>query len=161
VHVLLPTDGSDIALEAATRGLAVLGDPTKVTLLSVVGDLVADTGAGGIEGPVYSPEQEEELRRSEEENASRALADLRKVVEAAKPKTTIAHVVETGDPAATICLVAGNLDVDVVVVGSHGKGFLSRVLLGSVSEHVTRHAPCPVLVVRPRETTGDRPSRSD
>ena len=36
----------------------------------------------------------------------------------------------------------------MIVVGSHGKGFLSRVLLGSVSEHVTRHAPCLVLVVR-------------
>jgi nucleotide-binding universal stress UspA family protein len=151
VHVLLPTDGSEIALDAATRGFAVLGDPTKITLLSVLGDLDADSGAGGIEGPIYTPEQEEELRKNEERNASRALADTQRVVEAASPKASIAQMVETGDPAAIICLVARDLGVDVVVVGSHGKGFLSRVLLGSVSEHVTRHAPCPVLVVRPRE----------
>ena len=155
MHVLLATDGSDIALDAAARGLAVLGDPTKVTLLSVVGDLAADAGAGGIEGPIYTPEQEEELRKSEERNASHALAGTEKVVRVARPNVEIAQMVETGDPAATICLVARDLGVDVVVVGSHGKGFLSRVLLGSVSEHVARHAPCPVLVVRPHETARD------
>ena len=156
MHVLLATDGSDIALDAATRGLAVLGDPAKVTLLSVIADVAADAGAGGIEGPIYTPEQEEELRKSEERNASRELADTEKVVRGVRPNATIAQMVETGDPAATICLVATDLGVDVIVIGSHGKGFLSRVLLGSVSEHVARHAPCPVLVVRPHEAARDR-----
>jgi nucleotide-binding universal stress UspA family protein len=155
MHVLLPTDGSEIALDAATRGLALLGEPTNVTLLSVVNDLIADDGAGGIEGPVFTPEQEEELRKSEERDAVSALGDTEAVVAAACPNTAIARMVEAGDPAATICVVARNLGADVVVVGSHGKGFLSRVLLGSVSEHVARHAPCPVLVVRPRETTSE------
>jgi nucleotide-binding universal stress UspA family protein len=44
--------------------------------------------------------------------------------------------------------VAEQLGVDAIVVGSHGKGRLKRLVLGSVSEHVVRHAPCPVLVVR-------------
>ena len=147
MHVLLGTDGSEIALDATRRGLALLGAATKVTLLTVVSDLPADTG-GGIEGPVYTPEQEEDLRRSETEHANRSLSDTRALVESLAPKATIDQRIETGDAAATICLVARDLGVDVVVIGSHGKGFLSRVLLGSVSEHVTRHAPCPVLVVR-------------
>jgi nucleotide-binding universal stress UspA family protein len=147
VHVLLATDGSEIALDATRRGLALLGEATKVTLLTVVSDLPADTG-GGIEGPIYTPEQEEDLRRSETEHANRSLSDTRPLVESLAPKATIDQRIETGDAAATICLVARDLGVDVVVIGSHGRGFLSRVLLGSVSEHVTRHAPCPVLVVR-------------
>ncbi len=148
MHILLATDGSEIALDAARRGLALLAEPTKVTLISVVGDLPTDTG-GGIEGPIYTPEQEAELRRSETHHAKRALAETQAVLAKVLPEsTTIDQRVETGDPAAIVCLVARDLAVDVVVIGSHGKGFLSRVLLGSVSEHVARHAPCPVLVVR-------------
>ena len=148
MHILLATDGSEIALDAARRGLALLAEPTKVTLISVVGDLPTDTG-GGIEGPIYTPEQEAELRRSETHHAKRALAETQAVLAKVLPEsTTIDQRVETGDPAAIVCLVARDLAVDVVVIGSHGKGFLSRVLLGSVSDHVARHAPCPVLVVR-------------
>ena len=55
---------------------------------------------------------------------------------------------EVGDVAGTICRVAEEVGVDVIVVGSHGRTGLQRLFLGSVSEHVVRHAPCPVLVVR-------------
>jgi nucleotide-binding universal stress UspA family protein len=148
MHVLIATDGSDIALEATRSGLALLSNATKVTMLSVIGDLVADTG-GGIEGPIYTPDQEEELRRSEEQQALRALLETEAVVKAVpSPPASLDQRVETGDPAAVICVIARDIAADVIVIGSHGKGFLSRVLLGSVSEHVTRHAPCPVLVVR-------------
>jgi nucleotide-binding universal stress UspA family protein len=47
------------------------------------------------------------------------------------------------------------LNVDVIVVGSHGRGALERLLLGSVSDQVVRHAPCPVLVIRPRPDQKD------
>lgn len=145
MHVLLATDGSEISLEATRRGVALLADPKHVTLLSVVSDVPVDSGAGGIEGPIYTPEQQEELLEEEERVAAQALADTRAAL---PPGTPVDHRVETGDPAAVICTVAKEVGADVVVVGSHGKGFLSRVVLGSVSEYVTRHAPCPVLVVR-------------
>jgi nucleotide-binding universal stress UspA family protein len=147
MHVLLPTDGSDIALEAARRGIGLLGEPTTITLLSVVAVLM-DTG-GGIEGPVYTPAQEADIRKSENEHATVSLAATEAVVKGLVPASTkIEQRVDVGDPPTTITTVAAELAVDVIVVGSHGKGFLSRTLLGSVSEHVTRHAPCPVLVVR-------------
>jgi nucleotide-binding universal stress UspA family protein len=53
-----------------------------------------------------------------------------------------------GDPAETVCQVAADEKADVVVIGSHGKGWARRAFLGSVSQHIIQHAPCPVLVVR-------------
>lgn len=56
--------------------------------------------------------------------------------------------VEVGAPAAQIVRTAAEWPADLVVLGSHGRHGVSRALLGSVAEAVTRQAPCPVLVVR-------------
>jgi nucleotide-binding universal stress UspA family protein len=58
-----------------------------------------------------------------------------------------------GDPAESIVDAARSERADMIVVGSHGRGTLGRALIGSVSDQVVRHAPCPVLVVR---STGSR-----
>jgi nucleotide-binding universal stress UspA family protein len=58
-------------------------------------------------------------------------------------------LVWTGDPGESIVSVAEAEAADLIVVGSHGRGPLRRLFLGSVSEHVVRNAPCPVLVARP------------
>lgn len=54
-----------------------------------------------------------------------------------------------GDPKAALVAAAAREGADCLVVGSHGMSGLERALLGSVSDHCVRHAPCPVLVVRP------------
>jgi nucleotide-binding universal stress UspA family protein len=64
----------------------------------------------------------------------------------------VSFLVWTGDPGDMIVEAAEAEHADMVLVGSHGRGVVGRFLLGSVSEHVVRHAPCPVLVVRPRES---------
>lgn len=56
--------------------------------------------------------------------------------------------VDEGDARDLICSVAGDLEMDCVVVGSRGMGALKRMVLGSVSDFVTHNCPCPVLVVR-------------
>jgi nucleotide-binding universal stress UspA family protein len=61
-------------------------------------------------------------------------------------------VIEEGDAADVICKEAADRGADVIVVGTHGRTGLKRLFLGSVSEHVVRRAPCPVLVVRLDET---------
>lgn len=55
-----------------------------------------------------------------------------------------------GAPAAAIVEAAERWPADLILVGSHGKTSLDRLLLGSVSSHVVRHATCSVEVVRPR-----------
>ncbi len=53
-----------------------------------------------------------------------------------------------GDPAAAINKVAEETAANLIVLGTHGRTGLRRVLMGSVAEHVLRSAPCPVLVVK-------------
>jgi len=54
-----------------------------------------------------------------------------------------------GEAASEIVRVAKERSVDLIVVSSHGRTGLGRILFGSTAEAVVRHAPCPVLVVKP------------
>uniref|UniRef100_A0A0D9ZXX7 UspA domain-containing protein n=1 Tax=Oryza glumipatula TaxID=40148 RepID=A0A0D9ZXX7_9ORYZ len=56
--------------------------------------------------------------------------------------------VEKGDPRDVICGAVEKAGADMVVMGSHGYGFLQRTLLGSVSNHCVQHCKCPVVVVK-------------
>ncbi|XP_058083432.1 universal stress protein A-like protein [Magnolia sinica] len=56
--------------------------------------------------------------------------------------------VENGDPRDVVCEMSEKLKTDVLVLGSHGYGFIKRALLGSVSNHCAQNAKCPVLIVK-------------
>ena len=60
--------------------------------------------------------------------------------------------VELGQPAALIVDIAKEWDADLIIVGSHGRGFWGRLALGSVSDYVVHHAPCSVMVVRKKRS---------
>ncbi len=53
-----------------------------------------------------------------------------------------------GEPGAAICQLAAELSAEAIVVGTRGRGRLKRALLGSVSDHVVRNAPCSVVVTK-------------
>lgn len=59
-----------------------------------------------------------------------------------------AFLVWEGDPGEAIVEAAASERVDLIVIGTHGRRGVNRSLFGSVSDHVVRHAPCPVVVVR-------------
>jgi universal stress protein A len=59
-------------------------------------------------------------------------------------------LVEVGIPHDLIVQVAESVGADLIVIGTHGRSGLQRLMLGSVAENVVRHAPCPVLTVRGR-----------
>lgn len=57
-------------------------------------------------------------------------------------------LLKTGSPFVEIVTTAREEQADLIIVGTHGRGFLAHVLMGSVAERVARKAPCPVLTVR-------------
>lgn len=63
----------------------------------------------------------------------------------------VSFLIWEGVPGDMIVAAAEAERADMIVVGSHGRGAVGRFFLGSVSEFLVRHAPCPVLVVRPRD----------
>jgi universal stress protein A len=60
----------------------------------------------------------------------------------------IEHVVLTGIPYEEISRFAEEEKIDLIVIGTHGRTGLDRMLFGSTAEQVVRHAPCPVITVR-------------
>ena len=144
--VLLATDGSDLALRAAARALDVLGrDHEFVTVAVVPPVFVATASVSPMENHPMLVDPELEAQLEGEQRAESAVDEDHLDRELG---ITSSHVVETGEPGPTICAVAERVGADVVVLGSHGHGWLQRVFLGSVSTHVLHHCPCPVFVVR-------------
>jgi nucleotide-binding universal stress UspA family protein len=64
------------------------------------------------------------------------------------PETTVTSRLEEGIPAEEIVRVAREVEADLIVMGTHGRSGLGRLLLGSVAEQVMRHATCPVLTLK-------------
>ena len=64
------------------------------------------------------------------------------------PKIPVTHAFLEGDPAAEIVRCATDARADVVVIGTHGRTGVDRLMMGSVAERVMREAPCSVLVVK-------------
>jgi len=147
MHVLIASDGSELALHAAQCGVALLGRPEQVTILAVV-NAIPITDAAGFDGVAYSPEAEKALWDAELEGAHTELAQTAAVVTGGE----VVKRAEVGDAASTICDVAAEIGADVIVMGSHARSGVKRLMLGSTSEHVLRHAPCPVLIVRGEKT---------
>ncbi len=81
-------------------------------------------------------------------DAQRGLDDAVKEV-TALGATRVSALLRTGLPWTTIVSVLEDSSIDLVVIGTHGRTGLSRILLGSVAEKVVRHAPCSVMAVHP------------
>lgn len=61
---------------------------------------------------------------------------------------TVEHFFRKGQPAKEIVKLAQEENADLIVMGTHGRGGLTRMLMGSVAEHVMREAPCPVVTMK-------------
>jgi nucleotide-binding universal stress UspA family protein len=80
--------------------------------------------------------------------AIRAKLDKLISLRCADADVTIEHIVKTGDPAIEILSTAEETHSDMIVIGTHGRTGLARLLMGSVAERVVRKAQCPVLTIK-------------
>lgn len=134
--VLLATDLTE-ASEAATEMALELARRLEASLLVVS---VIDPRRGGGRGP-----RVDQLRERQELAAQDLVGRGRDL------GVPTEFLIWVGEPGEQIVSAAEAEHADLVVVGSHGRGAVSRFFIGSVSEHVVRHAHCPVLVVRPKD----------
>jgi len=141
-------DGSDLAQQAAGAGLAILQPADTTWVVMVVDDIAVTVGAdvSGFAGPVATPDQIDEQRRSMLEEGEQIVAAGAAALDV--PDGARTKVLE-GSAAQELCRFAEEVGADAIVVGSSGKGGVKRALLGSVSDHVVRNAHCPVVVTRP------------
>lgn len=117
---------------ANTRFIVLSAAPLEVVAYTMV-------EAGG---PSVIQEVQQELVTAHEELAARVERELQSA-----GLNTVGRV-ERGDPRDAIVRVAERERADLVIVGSHGRSGLPKLLMGSVASHVVTHAPCPVLVVK-------------
>jgi nucleotide-binding universal stress UspA family protein len=134
--VLHPTDFSEHSRYAFRLACALARDYGARLVVLHVGPppgIVYGTGPVPVEGAPHQQELREKL------------AEL----QAPDPKVPVEHRLAVhADPASEILRVAGELGCDVIVLGTHGRTGLGRVVLGSVAEQVLRKAGCPVLTVK-------------
>lgn len=81
-----------------------------------------------------------------------SLTNLIKLLKPELPEGNLRKVSVTGDAREQILVAVKEEHASLLVVGSHGHSALARAFLGSVSDHLIHHSPCPVLVVRPAVT---------
>ncbi|HYK95094.1 MAG TPA: universal stress protein [Candidatus Dormibacteraeota bacterium] len=137
-RILLATDLS-AASDGATREAIDLARDLGATLLVVS---VIDPAVHGAAGARF--ERMDQRRRARETAAQ----DL--VIRGRQAGVHVSFMIWEGEPGPSIVDAATSEQVDMIIVGSHGRGSVGRLFIGSVSEYVVRNASCPVLVVRAR-----------
>ncbi len=146
--ILMPTDFSDCANAALSQAVALAGrSGAELHLLHVV--VMFDQGLH-YRDPEF-PDIEKVYRRLEVD----AAAEMTQLVEARKTMPLEVHEshCRSLEPAPAIVDYAEEHDIDLIVIGTHGRRGLRRFLLGSVAEEVVRTAACPVMTLRKNAAT--------
>lgn len=137
-RILVAADSDPIAAHAGDIGADLArGLGAQLALVTAVDPSAAAAPGAGV--PAH------QLIALAEQDAKRLLAGWRERL--GLPLSTL-EFVRVGTPGPEIVKTAAEWPADLIVIGSHGRGGVSRALLGSVAEYVMRHAACPVLVIR-------------
>jgi nucleotide-binding universal stress UspA family protein len=144
MKILLAIDGSppsqDAVQEVARRPWA---SPSTVYILSVIQPYTPP-----VTEIVLASTTREEIRQRQTQEAEQLTRQARERI--AAPGLSVETVVREGDPRTAIVDAAKEWDADLIVVGSHGRTGIERLMMGSVAQAVVAHADCSVEVVRRR-----------
>jgi nucleotide-binding universal stress UspA family protein len=146
-HILIATDGSDLAQRGVDHGLSLakaLG--SKVTILTATEPFPIQGGAIG-SGWIASPTDYERYDQGQKEFAASVLSAARNIAGKQGVKVETLHVADV-HPATAILEAVASRDCDLIVMASHGRRGIGRLLLGSQTSEVLAHSHTPVLVVR-------------
>lgn len=140
-RVLCPTDFSDTSLAALRQAEAIARwYDAELHVLHVMAEGLAPVAITGIS---LSPEVTAEIQRKGEETLREWLAEAK--LKESRPRLAVL----SGHAVQGILGYAQGTAIDLIVLGTHGRGGLDRMLIGSVAERVLHHAPCPVLTIPP------------
>ena len=133
--ILVPTDFSTASDAALPHAEALAKQKSASLLILHVEEPPLAYGGGELYYGLPEPNSERILKMLEE-------------VKPSDPTVAFTHRLTMGDPAGEIVRIAGEEGAEMIVLGTHGRSGMSRMLMGSVAEAVVRRAPCPVLVYR-------------
>ncbi|MFB6189027.1 MAG: universal stress protein [Halapricum sp.] len=136
-HILLPTDGS-AEMDAVVEHVLSLAEHHGADIHALY---VLDTASMGTLPMDTSVDAVASMLEDEGETALDA-------IESRAGDVPVTRQITDGSPSRQIVQYATENDIDVIVMGTHGRGGIDRLLLGSVAEHVVRTSPIPVLTVR-------------
>ena len=136
-RMLVPMDGSQQAKDALDHAIPAFPD-ADIVLLHVI-----DPIDSGFDAESVVPGLSKDWYASQKDTAENLFEEARE-----RTGREFDTAIEVGRPARTIVEYAKQEDVDHVVIGSHGRSGVARILLGSVAETVVRRSPVPVTVVR-------------
>jgi nucleotide-binding universal stress UspA family protein len=144
VRILHPSDFSPASSGALTKAVELAKkDDAELVLAHVL------TPVAPLVGEAYvSPKTFDEIQRSSREQGERRLDAL--AAKARKAGVRVQTVLAEGVAWQEITRLAKARRVDLIVMGTHGRGGLAKLFLGSVAERVVATAPCPVMTVRGR-----------
>jgi nucleotide-binding universal stress UspA family protein len=145
MNIVVATDGSEPAIDAARRSMDLLRPEAHMALAMVIKYEDPMEDAGGIEGPVISDKQ---AKKDWQKATAEGQAALDRTASVLGTEVEVRLVPDDEATGAAIVRVAREMNADVLVIGSSSKSWLSRLFSGSVSDYVTHHAPCPIMLIR-------------
>ena len=143
MRILLSADGSDFSRAAAEKCREIIAVPEKTSVKIISFFEIVEPIDVSI-SPEFSREIEENAKCKAEEIAAQAASLIRE----RHPQVNVETEISLGAPDEVLIETAKEWRADLIVIGSHSRGFWERMLVGSISESLVHGAPCSILVVK-------------